>query len=256
MSTCLVFQMSKRKATTDMNPKKFKLQRQGALTGQNLISATQLDKRYALKSDIETKYLQFNFPTTAFATTGGPSTSWVNAIGSSIFIPVLGDEINMRQGRQVELKTIRIHGQIDCPPDTTNTLGTAPFIRIIVADLVAAKGQTPLPAQLMSSNGVYAFQNVDSFGQWRVLKDKIIQLPYMASTESSAVAGSFLNEGYSKSFKITHKFKEAIKVKFTNIDGEVAGAISEHNIIVVAMASTVLNNPRMTFSSRCSYKDA
>lgn len=246
--------MSKRKATTEINKRKPKLQRQGALTGQALI--TTMDKRYALKSDIENKYLQFNFPTTAFGIAGGPSTSWINAIGSSIFIPVLGDEINQRQGRAVELNNIRIHGQIDCPPDTTNTLGTAPFIRIIVADLIAAKGLTPLPAQLMSSNGVYAFQNVDSFGQWRVLKDKIVQLPFMPSTESSAVAGSFLNEGYSKSFKISHKFKEPLKVKFTNIDGEVVGAVSQHNIIVVAMASNVLNNPRMTFSSRCSYKDA
>lgn len=215
-----------------------------------------LDKRYALKSDIETKYFQLNFPTTAFGVAGGTSTSWVNAIGSSLFIPVLGDDIMMRQGRQVEVFKINIHGMIDCPADTTNTLGVAPFVRIIVADCIQAKGDTPLPAELMTSNGVFAFQNADNFGQWRVLKDKIVQMPFMPSSESSAVAGSFLNEGYTKHFKIMHKFKKPLKVKFSNIDGEVSGAVSEHNLICVAMASNVLNNPRLTFQCRTSYKDA
>lgn len=241
----------RRGALEDKNKKPSKKARVDAMA-----VSTVLDKRYALKSDIERKYFHHDYATTSFGVTGGPSTAWTNANGASIFIPALGDDISAREGRAVMLDKINIRGMIDCPPDTTNTLGTAPYVRFIVADLISAKGQTPLPAQLMTANGVYATMNPDYFGNWKILKDIIIQMPYMASSESSAVAGSFLHEGYTKSFHVTHKFRNPIKVKFTNLDGVgVVGAVSEHNIIVAAMASSILNNPRLTFHSVCSFRE-
>jgi len=215
-----------------------------------------LDKRYVLKGDVETKYFHYDFSTTSFAVAGGLSTSWSNAIGDSIFIPALGDDNNARQGRSCLLEKINIRGMIDCPADSTTAIGVTPFIRLIVADCIQAKGDTPLPAEMMTANGVFAVMNPDYFGQFRILKDKIIQLPYMASTEG-AVAGSFHTEGINKAFHITHKFKIPLKVKFTNIDGMgTDGAVSEHNIFVAAMVSNTSNSPRLTFHSVCSFKDA
>lgn len=215
-----------------------------------------LDNRYVKKSDMENKYFHAEFATTAYPVAGSLTASWVNAIGTSIFIPPLGDDNNSREGRMCMLTKINIRGMIDCPADATTALGVTPFCRIIVADLIAAKGQAPLPAQLMSSNGVFATMNPDSFGQWKILKDVIVQLPYMASTEG-AVAGSFHTEGIQQAFQIVHKFKEPLKVKFTNIDGVgVVGAVSEHNIIVASMTSNTSNGPRLTFHSVCSFKDS
>lgn len=218
-------------------------------------STQALDNRYVKKSDMETKYFHAEFATTAYPSAGGLTSSWVNAIGTSIFIPPLGDDNNSREGRTCLLTKINVRGMIDCPADSTTALGVTPFVRIIIADLIAAKGQAPLPAQLMTSNGVFATMSPDSFGQWKILKDEIIQLPYMASTEG-AVAGSFHTEGITQAFQMVHKFKTPLKVKFTNIDGVgVVGAVSEHNIIVASMVSNTSNGPRMTFHSVCSFKD-
>jgi len=243
----------KRRASSQITGKTFKKQK---LAGNPLAQTQVLDKRYALKSDIETKYFHYDFATTAFGVTGGLTTAWTNSIGDSIFIPALGDDDNARNGRVVQLEKINIRGMIDCPVDAVTAGGAAPFIRIVVASLIQAKGDAPLPAEMMTSNGVFAVMNPDNFGQYRILKDKIIQFPYMTSTQG-AVAGSFHTEGYTKSFHITHKFKTPLKVKFTNIDGVgVDGSVSENNIFVAAMASNILNGPRMTFHSVCSFKDA
>lgn len=221
-----------------------------------LSTTTTLDKRYVKKRDVETKYFHFDFAPTSFTAAGGASTSWVNSTGDSIFIPALGDDNNARQGRYALLEKINIRGMIDCPVDAVTAGGTAPFIRIILADCIQAKGDTPLPAEMMTSNGVFAVMNPDFFGQFRILKDKVIQFPYMTATQG-AVAGSFHTEGYQKAFHITHKFAEPLKVKFTNVDGMgVDGSVSEHNIFVAAMASNILNLPRLTFHSVCSFKDA
>lgn len=215
-----------------------------------------LDKRYVLKREVETKYFYNDFATTTFPAAGGISTSWTNSIGQSIFIPALGDDNNAREGRACNLHKINIRGMIDCPADSTTALGVTPFVRFILADCIQAKGDTPLPAEMMTANGVFAFTNPDNFGQFKILKDVIIQLPYMASTEG-AVAGSFHTEGINKAFHIVHKFKTPLQVKFTNIDGvDTPGAVSEHNIFCAAMVSNTSNTPRLTWNSVCSFKDS
>jgi hypothetical protein len=215
--------------------------------------------QYVKKSDVETKYFHQDYVTVAYPSAGGLTSSWAAAIGTptginSVFVPQRGTGYAERIGRSVNLTKINIRGMIDCPPDITAAQGVAPFVRMVLAVLIGAKGQQPLPANLMTDNGVFAVMDPDHFGEWKILKDIIIEIPSLATTSNQL--GTFNTEGITIPFHMVHKFKTPMKVQFTNLSAGDFGDIEMNNVCLWSMVSNTTYGPRLTYHSVCSFKDS
>jgi len=215
--------------------------------------------KFVKKSDIETKYFGTNFGPTTFTAPGTINASWSGAQGTStttytLFAPIRGTDAFDRIGRECEVFKINIRGAIDVAADVTAAQGVAPYVRLVLCVLVGAKGGQPLPANLMTDNGVFAMMDPDHFGEWKILKDIIVEVPSLATT--SKALGTFNTEGITVPFQIVHKFKKPLKVKFTQNTAGDYGDIEVNNINLWAMASRTEYAPRLVYHSSISYKDS
>lgn len=210
--------------------------------------------QYVKKSSIENKHYYRVFTTTAYPVAGSVSTSWSNATGDAFFFPAVGGEINQRVGRTVKVTKIQIRGMIDVPPDVTATVGTTPFVRIVLASAKENNGQIIDLNTFMTANGVFAFRNPDHFGSFDVWKDFNIEFPSL-STTANPTGGAVNTEGYTMPFKITKKFKNGIDVKFTSGNSQAITAVNTNAFFVASMVSNVTYNPRLTYTSNVTYKD-
>lgn len=208
--------------------------------------------------NVENKYFTQTYNLTTYPTAGTFGASWTNSIGllaavNTIFAPIAGNDINQRIGRKCAVSKIKLRGVIHVPADVTIAQGIAPAMRILLVVMKQAKGQIPLPAELMETNGIYAFQSADHFGEFMVLKDIIIDLPSLATTSNTL--GTFNTEGYEYPWKITHKFNKPLQVLFDRFTTGTSDDIQENNIFVCSMASNVTYAPRLGYSSRVDYTD-
>lgn len=246
----VIKEMSKRKYSEVSTKEKIamlKRKKSGLATKQDLT-------QYVKKSSIENKHYYRTFTTTAYPIAGSVGTAWNNAIGDAFFFPAVGGEFNQRVGRTVKVFKIQVRGMIDVPPDTTATVGTTPFIRILLASAKENNGQTLDLNTFMTANGVFAWRNPDHFGSFDVWKDFIIEFPSLA-TSANPVGGAVNTEGYTMPFKITKKFKNGIDVRFTSGNSQAITAVNTNAFFVASMASNVSYNPRLTYTTNVSYKD-
>lgn len=213
--------------------------------------------QYVKKSDIEPKYYTVN-SSAALTANAGTTTSWNSAVilptTESLNAPLVGGTNITRIGKKINIKTIRVHGQVFFPPDTSIGQGSTPIFRILLVCHKTCNGVNPNLAEIMSPNGVYAFQNIDHLGKYRILQDLTINFPPCGSTEG-AVAGTFHTEGHGEQFKMTWKSKKGLDTYYNLGNTSGAGDVDQNNVFLICHCSQTAYSPLIAMVSRIKFID-
>lgn len=193
------------------------------------------------------------------------SQTWAAAIhdpspADTLCVPVVGAGVNQRIGKEINILKLKIRGQFVYTAKEGNASAVAPVvIRYGIVQDMQTNATQLLASQVMSptsgTNNVapFTFQNIDNFGRFKVLKDKVcvIQDPNMTGTD-------VLHDinGKTVTFKMTLKFRQPIKVRFNNTNGGTVADIIDNSLHVFANSNAPTNGTiELRYLSRVCYKE-
>ncbi len=203
--------------------------------------------------------------TKAAASISAPSASWAGTeIDPATFltfcVPVKGTGINERIGRQINIHKIKIRALINVAFQANQTAAdSATAIRYLLyvdqqTNAAQVQGETLMdaPGTSAPSNNMCTFQNLDSLGRFRVLKDKqlVMQNPSI-SWDGTNVEQS----GLSRLVKISHTFRKPLNVHFNETNGGTIADIVDNSIHMLAVSSSTALGAEISYEARVSYKD-
>lgn len=179
----------------------------------------------------------------------------------TLFAPIVGAGVDQRIGKSVKVLKIRIRGTIDVPPQVNQVAGDyASNVRIILhqdmqTNSAQAQGEqvmTP-PATAAALLAVNSFQNINNFGRFRVLKDKMFTLQNPATSWDGT---NLEQQGISRCFKFNVKFKFPVVVRFNATNGGTIADIVDNSFHLLATVGANANLvPVLTYYSRVYYKE-
>lgn len=186
--------------------------------------------------------------------------SWANAEADpatvlTLFAPVQGDDIINRSAKRAFVTSIKIRGFIACAAQTAQALPDgAAITRIVLYQDSRTNGAQTQAEDVIASgsattNNVCAFQNTNSFGKVRVLKEKYIR---MGNPNIAGVTGSLEQDGINIPFKMNVKFKKPVEVNFQTNGGTIASVI-DNSFHVIAGSNNASLTQTLTYKSRCSF---
>lgn len=202
------------------------------------------------------------FDTQASGAVLGTAGSWAGGEADpatllTLFVPSLGNDINNRIGRKVQLLSIKAHCEVNCPPQTNQTAPDAPtIVRIaLVRDMQTNGVQLNAEDVFASGDGTQAFnmfQNTAFFGRFKVLKDKRF---VMQDPNSTYDGTNMEQQGLSKYFSWTVKFRKPLYVHFNGTNGGTIADIIDNSFHFLALASDIALVPIFRYKTRCTYID-
>jgi hypothetical protein len=179
----------------------------------------------------------------------------------TLFAPTVGAGINQRIGKSANVHKIKIRGHCFSTPEVNQDVGSQPaYIRIILYQDLQTNGTQAGGEDVMQTvaanalANTEAFQNIDNFGRFRVLKDKsiVLQDPNMNSTSAT----EHLNNGLIRMFKFNINFKRPVKVRFNATNGGTIADIvdnSWHMLAITSSASGLV--PGVSYNCRVCFKE-
>jgi len=214
----------------------------------------------------ETKYFDSLLTVTAISA----STNWTGteydpnvvpvASINTLFAPTQGAGINQRIGKACKVYKIRIQGEIQTPAQTNQVVAdAASVIRLaLVQDMQTNSTQcqgeqvfTP-PATATATLAVEAFQNIDNFGRFKVLKDKHIKV----SNPSITWDGTNIEQsGDVRRFKWTIKFKKPVEVRFNSTNGGTIADIVDNSWHIMANNTSTDLTPFLAYQCRVCFRE-
>lgn len=238
----------------------------GAYTGTRRAGYSTVARTRGVYAKGETKYFDSLKTITAIAA----STNWTGteydpdvvpvANCNTLFAPTQGAGINQRIGKSVKVYKIRIHGEIQCPAQTNQTVkDAASVVRIaLVQDMqtnsTQAQGEqvfTP-PTTATATLAVESFQNIDNFGRFKVLKDK----HFILENPSAAFDGTNIEQaGLIKRFKWTVKFRKPVEVRFNSTNGGTVADIVDNSWHIMANNNSTDLAPYIVYQCRVCFRE-
>lgn len=178
-----------------------------------------------------------------------------------LFVPQEGSDINNRVGRKVAVHKLTIRGMISVAAQANQTTtDAATLLRLILVQDLQTNGSQMQGENLMSAPGaadgrlaMNTFQSTANFGRFRVLKDKVIS---MGNPAISWDGTNMEQQGLSRFFKISYRFKKPVVVHFNSVNGGSVADITDHSFHFLATASTVDLVPVLYYQARTVYTDA
>lgn len=176
----------------------------------------------------------------------------------TLFDPIVGAGVNQRIGKSCKVLKIKMNMSVVCPLQT-NVTGTdnAADIRIIVyqdkqTNSAQAQGEQVMTAGTGDANGYLAFQNIDNFGRFRVLMDKMFTLQ---NPNLSWDGTNMEQQGLGKTWKFSKSFKKPVVVRFNNTNGGTVADIVDNSFHVIAITDNDDLVPTLTYNCRVNYKE-
>lgn len=246
--------MGKRKASSQKTPKKpvKKARRAGYTT---------VPRTRGVYAKGEMKYFDTEKDQTAIAaSTNWTGTEYDPATFNCLFVPVQGAAINQRIGRAVKVLKLKMRGFIVCSPQVNAIAGdAATIVRLILyqdcqTNSTQAQGedvmQSPTTANApLASN---TFQNINNFGRFRVLKDKVFSF----MNPNMGYDGTNLEQaGLIKPFKFNVVFNPPIEVRFNATNGGSVADIIDNSFHVIANISSADLTPYISYQCRVCFKE-
>jgi hypothetical protein len=192
------------------------------------------------------------------------STTFANApvnpaVLNTCFAPIPGTGINQRIGRSCRVIAFRIRGEVEIQAAddiVSNTpMGPVTFRFIIVIDKQANGTQMSSAALIQSGGNNQAwnmYQNTESFGRFKVLKDRrfLIQDPNYGED-----ASGLDRNGRLVQFDYTIKFRRGITVHFNaGTSGTIADIVNNSFNVLCAVNNTT-TAPVINYKCRTTYLD-
>lgn len=179
---------------------------------------------------------------------------------NTLVVPQVGAAINQRIGREVKIMKIQIRGHLSTPAQATvNTADAGAPIRMILVQDMQTNSAQMTAAQLLSDNStsettINSFQNLNNFGRFKVLKDKRIDL-YNPNLAGEVAAANVIQNGLVKSFKITHKFRKPVSIRFNATNGGTVADIVDNSFHLICAAQNIALAPAITYVCRVGFKE-
>lgn len=178
---------------------------------------------------------------------------------NTLFVPTVGSAINQRIGREVKVMKIKIRGQIRTSTEQNQTVASPPtYVRLLLAQDEQTNAAQMQGEQLMTSGSgdsvraLTTFQNLDNFGRFRVLKDKIITLQDPNITYDGT---NVEQNGLVRPFKMNVNFRKPVSVRFNATNGGSVADIVDNSFHVIANCFGTDGTPAITYSCRVCYKE-
>ncbi len=211
-------------------------------------------------SATESKY--FDSVVSGFAIPGNTVWSATNdCLKGVIALPQEGSDINNRVGRKISIYKIALRGVCEATvqQDQADILGT-PAVRVIFWQDMQTNATVTNSSLLMEAPGAgtaslnfSVFQNTANFGRFRVLKDFILRA--RDSTAGTDGASTTSQNFADRPFKITHKFKKPVIVRFNAVNGGSIGDIVDNSFYLSVQSSNADGTSNISVQARCYYKD-
>ncbi len=209
----------------------------------------------------ETKYFDSERTTTVLNQSDNWTDTEFNPTGlNCLFAPTEGAAINERIGREVRVIKIKIRGTITTDP--INSATAAPdssCVRVLLVMDTQTNGTTMQGEQMYSTalspkDGFQTFQNIDNFGRFRVLKEKMVDIGNPNQSLDIAT-GNFHINGLCRRFKMTHKFLTTQSVRFNQVGTENVSSIIDNSFHVLANMAGEFLVPLISYNCRVTYKE-
>lgn len=196
------------------------------------------------------------------ATINADASSWAGmeqdpATLNTLFAPVQGDDYLNRQGRKVQVLSLKIRGFIDAPAQANQTAADVGQLMrlILVMDKQTNAAQLNAEDVISSGSGTVAlqmFQNPAFFGRFRVLKDKtfVLQNPTLSWDGTNMEQTGLVRE-----FKFTIKFKKPVLVHFNSTNGGTVADIVDNSFHLIMNSNNTAMGCRLFYKCRTTFID-
>lgn len=160
---------------------------------------------------------------------------------NTIFAPVIGDDFFNRQGRKVQVISIKIRGEVQVGAQSNQTVqDQCSLIRLaLVMDKqtngVQLNSEDVFQGNVNVGAGYLSFQNAAFFGRFKVLKDKFIALRPPVSVYDGV---NIEQAGYSVPFKWNVKFKTPVTVHYNATNGGTVADVVDNSFHVLGGQTT------------------
>lgn len=176
---------------------------------------------------------------------------------NTLFAPTQGNDYLNREGRKVQILSIKVRGEIRCPAQTDQTAtDAASNIRLLlVHDKQTNAAQLNSEDVITSGAGnvaIQMFQNPAFFGRFRVLKDKMITI----QNPTVSYDGTNLEQsGLTRNFKMTVKFKKPVIVHFNATNGGTVADIVDNSFHIIGGTTSTGLAPAIYYKVRTVFVD-
>lgn len=207
----------------------------------------------------EMKYFDSERTLTAINSTADWTTGEYDpATLNTLFVPTVGAAVNQRIGKEVKVIKISIRGTIFCAKQANDTASLqATVVRYALVqdtqtNAAQAQGENVFSTQASAGASVYAHQNIDNFGRFRVLHDKV---KVMKDPNMSYDGTNIEVNGLTSPFKMKHKFKKPVRVRFNAANGGTIADIVDNSWHIMANCSNTELVPQIQYVCRVYYKE-
>lgn len=212
----------------------------------------------------EMKYFDTERVATAIAAC---TTTWVAGTildpvtFNTLCVPVVGAAINQRIGREIKVLKIKLRGHIIIGAQSAqNVADNASHFRMMLVQDMQTNAAQMTSAQLMTDQAagettINSFQNLNNFGRFRVLKDKIFSIGN-ANLAGSPTTGDLVQSGIKRPFKMNVKFaKFPCRVRFNATNGGTVADIIDNSFHFIIGTDNTALTPNVTYTCRVCYKE-
>lgn len=196
----------------------------------------------------------------------GSNAAWLNttidpSTYNTLCVPVVGAGYNQRIGKEIKVLKIKIRGQIKANETQIATgsfngysvrFGVFQDMQTNATQANASLVMSPTPTD---EGAPYTFQNIDNFGRFKVLKDKIVTLQDPNLIGAAPTIGQ---NGLTKTFKMSIKFRQPVNIRFNQANGGTIADIIDNSFHVFANSNYIsggAGEPRITYLCRVCYKE-
>lgn len=196
----------------------------------------------------------------AVTTTWGANTIRDPTTLNTLCCPQVGAAVNQRIGREIKVHKIKIQGYVNVPSQSAQNNGdNSSAVRFILVQDMQTNATQMTSAQLLTDQAgadttIHAFQNINNFGRFRVLKDKKITISDMTLT-GSPTTGDVVQSGFKRNFKINHVFKDPVPVRFNGTNGGTIADIIDNSFHFIIGTDQVALAPTVSYVCRVCYKE-
>lgn len=210
----------------------------------------------------ERKYFTTGLTSTALVNFDA-GTTWAGceldpATTNALFAPATGDDFNTRDGRKVQVLSIKIKGyfRVAAQTDTTTTDDAALIRLALVVDkqtnAAQLNAEDVFGGVAVAPLNVDQFQNPAFFGRFKVLKDKYFTLQNPNSTWDGT---NMEQMGLVRHFKMTHKFRKPMIVHFNGTNGGTVADIIDNSFHLIGGSSNIELVPTIAYQVRTTFID-
>lgn len=165
--------------------------------------------------------------------------------GTSVVLPITlipgGDTPSSRDGNEVKIHSLSMHGKIQTHVDVDND----ELCRLMIIQVYECDAVLPVVADFLIDDSCYSQPNWIERGKYRILSDKVMRIPI-----------SMADSITKKPVKFYKRFKRPIKITFNSEASTIAAAENNHFFALLCTDTGGANLPGWTLNFRATFTDS